>query len=88
MSPENDLSATAALPTGDAGHASGSGRNPSPGENLAEIRHGLKQSATVLLTSLELLLEGRQDDESSETQLLHMAYEAALEIRDCLAVLS
>ena len=56
----------------------------SEAERDASRHHLLGQSATVLLTSLDLVLAGRQSDDSDETKLLQMAYDAACEIRQLL----
>ena len=52
-------------------------------ESLAGFCHALGQPATVLLTSVELLKMGC--DEETKKEILDMSYEAAIEIRSLLA---
>ena len=52
-------------------------------ESLAGFCHALGQPATVLLTSVELLKMGC--DEETKKEILDMSYEAAMEIRSLLA---
>ena len=52
-------------------------------ESLAGFCHALGQPATVLLSSVELLKMGC--DEETKTQVIDMCYEAAMEIKSLLA---
>ena len=52
-------------------------------ESLAGFCHALGQPATVLLSSVELLKMGC--DEETKMQVLDMCYEAAMEIKSLLA---
>lgn len=52
-------------------------------ESLAGFCHALGQPATVLLSSIELLKMGC--DEETKVQVLDICYEAAIEIRSLLA---
>ena len=52
-------------------------------ESLAGFCHALGQPATVLLSSIELLKMGC--DEETKKQVLDMCYEAVIEIRSLLA---
>ena len=52
-------------------------------ESLAGFCHALGQPATVLLSSVELLKMGC--DEETKAQVLDMCYEAAMEIKSLLA---
>ena len=52
-------------------------------ESLAGFCHALGQPATVLLSSVELLKMGC--DEETKAQVLDMCYEAVIEIKDLLA---
>ena len=52
-------------------------------ESLAGFCHALGQPATVLLSSVELLKMGCDDE--TKTQILDMCYEATMEIKELLA---
>ena len=52
-------------------------------ESLAGFCHALGQPATVLLSSVELLKMGCDDE--TKAQVLDMCYEAAIEIKSLLA---
>jgi PAS domain S-box-containing protein len=53
-------------------------------ESFAEAAHAFGQPATVLLSSLELLKQRACVSEESRGQMIDMAYEAALQIRESL----
>ena len=53
-------------------------------EALSEACHSIGQPATVLLTGIELLHDGRELDRESRMQVYDMCYNAVLELRECL----